>query len=115
MLPALLIASMGVLASSSGAAVDLSSNGFLVRHELVIDAPAAKVYESLIARVGSWWNEQHTCSGDSRNLSIDPRPGGCFCERLTNGGVEHMRVVYLRQVGSWREVSKAWHLQSTAC
>ena len=30
------------------------------------------------------------------NLSLDAAPGGCFCERLPNGGgVEHMRVTYV--------------------
>jgi len=35
-------------------------------------------------------------SHDAKNLSIDPRPGGCFCEKLPNGGgIEHLRVVYV--------------------
>lgn len=86
-----------VLVASSAGAVDITSTGFLVRHELAVGAPPAKVYDALLGQVGSWWNEQHTYSGDARNLSIDARPGGCFCERLSNGGVEHMRVVQLRQ------------------
>jgi hypothetical protein len=50
----------------------------------------------LVQQVGGWWNPAHTYSGDSKNLSIDARPGGCFCEELPNGGgVEHLRVVYL--------------------
>ena len=93
----LVVATLAVLVSTPARAVEIASNGFLVRHELVIQAPAAKVYEALVAQVGSWWSEQHTYSGDSKNLSIDPRPGGCFCERLANGGVEHMRVVQVRQ------------------
>jgi uncharacterized protein YndB with AHSA1/START domain len=62
----------------------------------IIGAPAARVYDALVGQVGTWWNPQHTYSGDSKNLSIDPRPGGCFCERLPSGGVEYMRVVYIR-------------------
>jgi uncharacterized protein YndB with AHSA1/START domain len=85
------------LASISAEAVEISANGFLVRHEMTIAAPAAKVYDALTAQIGAWWNAQHTYSGDSRNLSIDLRPGGCFCERLANGGVEHMRVLQWRQ------------------
>ena len=47
-------------------------------------------------RVGNWWNKEHTYSGDSANLSMALSPGGCFCERLPNGGgIEHMRVTYL--------------------
>lgn len=78
------------------AAAQAPSSGFVVRHEEVIDAPSAGVYRSLIQQVGEWWDPRHTYSGDSKNLSIDARPGGCFCETLpTGGGVEHLRVVYL--------------------
>jgi uncharacterized protein YndB with AHSA1/START domain len=95
MLRQLIVAMVVVLAPLPGRAVEVAPNGFLVRHELTINAPAAKVYESLLGKIGSWWSDEHTYSGDSRNLSIGSRPGGCFCERLPNGGVEHMRVVYL--------------------
>ena len=78
-----------------GALAQPASNGFVTRHEATIDAPAARVYEILVRDVGLWWNPTHTYSGDAANLSIDPRAGGCFCEKLARGGsVEHMRVVY---------------------
>ena len=81
---------------ASASVVQVTPNGFLVRHEATMNAPPAKVYESLIDRVGSWWNSDHTYSHDARNLSIEARPGGCFCERLRGGGgIEHMRVVYV--------------------
>jgi uncharacterized protein YndB with AHSA1/START domain len=97
MLRLLLLAAVMVLPGVEGArAVDVAPNGFLVRHDVTIDAPPSKVYDALVRDVASWWSEQHTYSGDSRNLSIDARPGGCFCERLANGGVEHMRVVQVR-------------------
>ena len=80
--------------SGLAAAADVTPGGFLVRYELAIGAPPAKVFDSLI-NVGSWWSEKHTYSGDSRNLSIDARAGGCFCEKLPNGSVEHMRVVFV--------------------
>src|SRR5262245_59739816 len=77
-------------------APQVTSTGFLVKLEANINAPAAKVYEALIGQIGSWWNPVHTYSHDAKNLSIDPRPGGCFCEKLPNGGgVEHLRVVYI--------------------
>jgi uncharacterized protein YndB with AHSA1/START domain len=74
----------------------VTANGFAVKHEVRIAAPSAKVYDALVGQVGKWWSPAHTYSGDANNLSIDPRPGGCFCERLANGGgVEHLRVVYV--------------------
>jgi hypothetical protein len=51
------------------------------------------VYRTLV-NPGAWWDKEHTYTGDAKNLSIDARPGGCFCERLPGGGgVEHGRVV----------------------
>lgn len=72
------------------------ADGFSISHEAVIEAPPDEVYRALTEQVGEWWNPQHTYSGDSANLSIDARPGGCFCEALADGGgVEHMRVVHV--------------------
>jgi len=77
-------------------APQVTPNGFLVKIEASINAPAAKVYEAMVGQVGSWWNPEHTYSHDAKNLSIDPRPEGCFCEKLPNGGgIEHLRVVYV--------------------
>jgi uncharacterized protein YndB with AHSA1/START domain len=46
--------------------------------------------------VGSWWNAEHTWSGNAKNLSLDPRPDGCFCEKLDKGGgVRHLTVAYV--------------------
>ena len=36
-----------------------------------------EVYDALVGQIGSWWNPEHTYSHDAKNLSIDPRPGGC--------------------------------------
>jgi len=74
---------------------DSSSGGFTVKIALNIHAAPADVYRSLI-HVGDWWNSQHTYSGSSRNLSIEEKPMGCFCEKLpAGGGVRHMEVVHV--------------------
>lgn len=70
--------------------------GFSVKHEVTIAAAPGKVYTASIKQVGKWWNPEHTFTGDSKNLSIDARPGGCFCETFPKGGgIEHMRVIYV--------------------
>ena len=77
-------------------APQVTPNGFLVKFEVSVNAPAAKVYDALIGQIGAWWDSEHTYSGDAKNLSIDARPGGCFCEKLPNGGgIEHARVIYV--------------------
>ena len=74
----------------------VTPNGFLVQLDVSVNAPPAKVYEALVGQIGSWWNPEHTYSHDAKNLSIDARPGGCFCEKLPNGGgIELARVTYI--------------------
>jgi uncharacterized protein YndB with AHSA1/START domain len=105
---------LACVGAGSACAADVSPNGFVVRHERIVAAPAAAVYDSLLGQVGSWWNPQHSYSGDSRNLSIEPRAGGCFCERLPNGGVEHLRVVMLRPNQMIRLTGALGPLQASA-
>jgi uncharacterized protein YndB with AHSA1/START domain len=74
---------------------DSAANGFTVKQEFSIQAPPQDVYGRLVHNVGDWWNSMHTFSGDARNLSIDDKASGCFCEKLANGGsVRHLDVVY---------------------
>jgi hypothetical protein len=87
------------LAAGSGAAqaevVSSASNGFHVRQTMQLVVPQEVAFASF-GRIGSWWNKDHTYSGDSANLSLSLSLGGCFCERLpAGGGVEHMRVTYV--------------------
>jgi uncharacterized protein YndB with AHSA1/START domain len=78
-----------------GEVIESTAVGFLVRNTAAITAPPAKVYAALTDGVGGWWDPAHTFSHDARNLSLDAKPGGCFCERLPDGGgVQHMSVVY---------------------
>jgi uncharacterized protein YndB with AHSA1/START domain len=76
--------------------VDASANGFTVKIVVQIAAPPANVYRAIIDRVGAWWDSNHTWSGSASNLTLEATPGGCFCEKLPNGGgVRHMTVVYV--------------------
>ena len=92
----LLLCALLIALPASAEVVETTAGGFLVRHEATIDAAPDKVYRALTGDVGKWWNSDHTYSGDATNLTIDARPGGCFCEKLPNGGgVEHMVVAYV--------------------
>src|SRR5512134_3799150 len=66
--------------------VESASAGFATKSVVRIAAASDRVYGALVQDVGRWWDPAHTYSGDARNLSIDPRPGGCFCERLGDQG-----------------------------
>ena len=77
------------------AVVDSTQAGFLVHSEAVVHAAPDSVYRALVGRIGAWWDAEHTFSGDSRNLSLDATPGGCFCETLPGGGgARHLTVVF---------------------
>lgn len=73
--------------------IDRGPNGFTLETVVEIAAPPEQVYRTLV-NVGSWWDREHTYTGEAKNMRIDARPGGCFCETLPKGGgVEHGRVV----------------------
>jgi hypothetical protein len=75
------------------AVVSSSAEGFTVREEAEFAGPPASAWKRLID-VGSWWDPQHTYSGRSSNLTLTLEPGGCWCEKLDNGGfVRHLDVV----------------------
>jgi len=74
-----------------------TDSGFLVRHRAAVHAAPDVAWRTLVERVGLWWHPDHTWFGDSTKLSIDPRPGGCFCESGPDGaGVQHLEVVFLQ-------------------
>ena len=92
---ALALTATAALSSGTRAeVVDAQANGFEVRRTAVLNAPADKVYAAL-AQPSQWWSKDHTWSGSAANLSLAPMAGGCFCEKLPNGGsILHMTVVY---------------------
>ena len=72
----------------------VTPNGFEVVSTATISAPPDRVYAAL-GEVGRWWSPSHTFSRDAANLGLELRAGGCFCERLKDGGsVQHLQVVY---------------------
>jgi hypothetical protein len=88
----LLIAVLAGAPTMAAAEVVASSDlGFEIRHVAEIDAPPDKVRAAAL-EIGRWWSDAHTYSGKASNLSIDA--SGCFCERLPEGFVRHMTIVY---------------------
>jgi hypothetical protein len=87
-----------VMLALAGAAradvVDANAGGFQVKQTTKVAAPASKVWTSL-GQVGSWWDGQHSWSHDAKNLTLDLKPGGCWCEALPDGGgARHMTVIF---------------------
>lgn len=105
-----------ILAVSPAAAEVKSSSpdAFEVERKAVVVASPAEVY-ARIGRIETWWDAAHSYSGKAANLSLAARAGGCFCEKLDNGGsVEHMRVVYADPARGLRLQGGLGPLQSEA-
>lgn len=83
--------------TAHGEVTRVSEGSFVSQHQLSIAAPTDVVWRGLTQNLAQWWNAAHSYSGDAANFQLDARPGGCFCEELPDGGVEHMRVVFVRE------------------
>lgn len=87
---------LSMIASPAAAdVVSSNANGFHIRETVQMVVPTDRAYAAF-ARLPEWWNKEHTYSGDSANLNLALTAGGCFCEKLTDGGgVEHMHVAFV--------------------
>jgi hypothetical protein len=70
--------------------VTAGPNGFSLRHTAEAPNVAPPVIWAALSDVAKWWDPEHTYSGDSRNLTLEPLVRGCFCEKLgLYAGIEH--------------------------
>ena len=94
---ALILAAFVLTATPATAGVvGASENGFEVQNSVNLVVSQQDAYAAF-GQVGQWWNKDHTYSGDAQRMSIQLRPGGCFCEPFAEGGgIEHMRVTFLQ-------------------
>jgi len=96
--PATVLAVLALVHAGSARAevATVAANGFVVRESVPIAASPQAVYEALL-QPARWWSPAHTFSQDARNLTLEARAGGCFCERLSHGGsVQHLMVVMVQ-------------------
>jgi hypothetical protein len=86
------------LSLASGAEAKVASqgpSGFSVALTADVTAEPKAAYDAFL-KIGSWWSSDHSFSGDAKNLSIDARSGGCWCEKLPEGGfVRHMEISHV--------------------
>jgi hypothetical protein len=78
---------------ATAAVKDTAHDAFTIQEDVTVAASPEKAYDRFVT-IGRWWDSDHTFSGDAAHLTIDAAAGGCFCEVLKNGSVEHMRVVF---------------------
>lgn len=90
----LLVLSLAATASAQAAVQETRDGYFAIQSVILVDVPPAAAYRALI-KPALWWDPAHTWSGSSKNLSLQARAGGCFCEKLKDGGsVQHARVLF---------------------
>lgn len=118
---ALACGALALSAPASAEVVRTTDISFVSRNEVVVAATPKEVWLALISPA-SWWDSAHTWSGDSKNLTLMPQAGGCFCETIPEvdepgrftleGSVEHMRVVQAYPEAALRMVGSLGPLQS---
>ncbi len=90
----MVLMALGVFAAAPALAEVKSKapDGFVIqiKGEVALDRDAAW---ARLLDIGSWWNGEHTYSGDAVNMKLDAMAGGCWCELWSGGEVEHGRVV----------------------
>jgi uncharacterized protein YndB with AHSA1/START domain len=92
----LIVLSMTAATPATAAVVNAGEHGFEVQHSVNLVVPQPEAFAAF-GQIGQWWNKEHTYSGDAKRMSLQMRPGGCFCEPLDGGGgIEHMRVTYVQ-------------------
>jgi len=80
-------------AQQVGAAVtEADAQHALLDYTISVKTPPAQAYAHA-ADVARWWGSDHTYSGDAKNLHLDARAGGCWCEKWDGGSVQHMTVL----------------------
>lgn len=90
-----LLLALLVAAPAAAEVKSASANSFSLEHRASVRLPPAQLF-ARFGRIGSWWDPQHSYSGQAGSLAMDLKVGGCFCERLPGGGgVEHLRVVHV--------------------
>jgi uncharacterized protein YndB with AHSA1/START domain len=107
---------LAALAAPAAAEVkSASTSGFDIENKATVSATPAETYVAL-GRIGSWWNSEHTYSGDASNMTLEARAGGCFCETIPadGGTIEHGRVIYAQPGKTLRLQGGLGPLQSEA-
>jgi len=72
--------------------VDSSANGFTITNKITVKGTSQHAFDSIV-KIGDWWSSAHTYSGNAKNMKIDLKAGGCFCELDGKQQVQHGTVV----------------------
>jgi len=74
---------------------DATGSGFTIENAIQVPVEPGKAWKALVEDVDRWWPADHTWWGAESVLSIEPRAGGCFCERHGERQALHMLVTFV--------------------
>ena len=75
--------------------IDVTPSGFTLENTVEVPADTAATWRALVEDVGRWWPRDHTWWGADGELTIEPRAGGCFCERNGEQQALHLLVTFV--------------------
>jgi uncharacterized protein YndB with AHSA1/START domain len=109
------VAGLSAMTGAATAAVqDAKEGAFSTQAVILVELPPSAAYRAMTQLPG-WWDPAHTWAGSAKNLVLEPRAGGCFCEKLAGGGsVQHARVVFAQPGKQLRLVGALGPLQDMA-
>ena len=86
--------------------VDVSPQGFVSKHELVLVASPEAGYRALVEEVDQWWDASHSFAGDASAFRIDDgrRPMDCRWQLY-----QRIKTSILAQIGYGHLVGLAAH------
>jgi uncharacterized protein YndB with AHSA1/START domain len=73
---------------------DATASGFTIENTAHVPADAMTTWKALVDDVDRWWPRDHTWWGNASELTIEPRGGGCFCERNGEQQALHLLVTF---------------------
>lgn len=95
LLPSLGLVSCALALPGRAEVVDSSPSGFTIQNEARVPVDTEATWKALVEDVDRWWPRDHTWWGSEGALSIEPRAGGCFCERHADKQALHMLVTFV--------------------
>lgn len=89
-----MVAALSCCGAAAAEVKSVNASGFALEYTARTEATPLEAYTAM-TEIGRWWDPDHSWEGKAENLYMDLRIGGCFCEKLSDGGgVEHLRLVY---------------------
>jgi uncharacterized protein YndB with AHSA1/START domain len=75
--------------------VDSKPSGFTTENTITVPVDVTRAWEAVVEDVDDWWPKEHSWFGKEGRFRIEPRAGGCFCEKSGKREALHMTVSFV--------------------